>query len=171
MGNRKRDSRSLALAAVLAALYAADVVFFAPISFQVVQIRVADVLLPLSMLFGPPAIAGLTLGTLIGNFYGSPFGPIDIVGGTLANFLATALAWYVGRRVFRGARETAVALQIAVISLVVGGYLSLPALTNTPVALSVLYVFAGEVVAVGFGGYPLMLAVSRALGRNSGKNL
>src|SRR5437867_1609431 len=49
---RRSRSRSIALAAMLAALYAADVVFFAPISFQTIQVRVADALLPLSVLFG-----------------------------------------------------------------------------------------------------------------------
>src|SRR2546427_4620475 len=99
---RRSRSRSIALAAMLAALYAADVVFFAPISFQTIQVRVADALLPLSVLFGLPAVIGLTLGVLVGNLFASPFGAIDVVGGTIANFVATLLALLIGERKFRG---------------------------------------------------------------------
>jgi len=53
------SSRNLALAAVFAALYAALVVAFAPISNLPIQVRIADVLLPLAILFGWPAIVGL----------------------------------------------------------------------------------------------------------------
>ena len=159
---RTWNSRGLALAAVLAAIYAADVVFFAPISFQVVQVRVADALLPLSIILGPPAIAGLTLGVLVGNLFGSPFGPVDIIGGTIANFVATALAWAICRRKFKGAWVTATIVEILVVGVIVGGYLAV--LTNQPVWLALVEVMAGEVVAVGFGGYILLRAVSRVLG-------
>ena len=163
------NSRTLALAAVLAALYAVDVIFFAPISFQVVQVRVADVLLPLSIIFGPPAIAGLTLGVFVGNLYGSPFGPIDIVGGTVANFVATTLAWVICKRQFRGAWVTATGAEILVIGTIVGGYLAF--LTNQPFWLAIVEVAAGEVVAVGFGGYVLLRAVNRVLGASGLKRL
>ena len=163
------NSRTLALAAVLAALYAADVIFFAPISFQVVQIRVADVLLPLSIILGPPAIAGLTLGVLVGNIFGSPFGPVDIIGGTIANLVATTLAWAICRRRFRGSWVAGTVAEIVVIGLIVGGYLAV--LTNQPAWLAVLEVTAGEVVAVGFGGYLLLRAVGRVLRADGPKSL
>jgi len=57
-----------------------------------IQVRVADALLPLSVLFWLPAVIGLTLGVLVGNLFASPFGAIDVVGGTIANFVATLLA-------------------------------------------------------------------------------
>jgi len=162
MENKKAlvRTRSIALAAVLAALYAAGVYFFAPISFQVVQVRVADALLPLSIIFGPPAIAGLGLGVFLGNF-SSPFslGPIDIVGGTIANIVATSAAWLIGRRYFAGARVTAIIAEILVITLIDGSYLSY--LTDTPLLLSWVYVAAGEAIAVGFGGFALLTAIDR----------
>ena len=34
----------------------------------------------------------MTLGVLVGNLFASPFGAIDVVGGTIANFVATLLA-------------------------------------------------------------------------------
>ena len=146
---------------MLAALYAADVVLFAPISFQAVQVRVADALLPLSVLLGPAAVVGLGLGAFIGNFYASPFGWIDVIGGTVANVVATALAWLVGRRGFRGAWALATSIEVVVITLIVGTYLA--PLTHTPLAFSLLYVLVGEIAAVGIGGYILLRAVSRVL--------
>jgi uncharacterized membrane protein len=151
----------VALAAILAALYAADVVFFAPISFSpVIQVRVADVLLPLSILFGPPAIVGLGLGVLVGNFFGSPFGAIDVIGGTIANLIATALAWVIGRRAFRGAWTSAIVVEILVITFIVGSYLTL--FSNVPLWVNWLGVMVGEVIAVGIGGYALLKVVSRS---------
>lgn len=170
METRKTTSGStgVALAAVLAALYAADVVFFAPISFQAVQIRVADALLPLSIIFGWPAVAGLTLGVLVGNFYASPFGGVDIIGGTIANLVATALAWYIGRRRFSGAWLVAIAAEILAVSAIVGSYLA--GLTGTPLWLMFLEIMAGEVVAVGIGGYIVLAAVTRITRRPAASN-
>jgi len=165
METRKSRSRSrgVALAAILAGLYAADVIFFAPLSFQAIQVRVADILLPLAIILGPPAVAGLTLGAFVGNFYASPFGAIDIVGGTIANFVAAALAWYIGRRRFTGAWIMGITVEVLSVSLIVGSYLA--GLTNTPLWLMVLEIAAGEVVAIGFGGYIVLKAVNAALER------
>ncbi len=58
----KMNTRELTLTAVFAALYAAIVIVLAPISFGPVQLRLADVLIPFSALFGIPAIFGVTLG-------------------------------------------------------------------------------------------------------------
>src|SRR5438094_5640908 len=87
-------SRNLALAAVFGALYSALVIGFAPISNLPIQVRVADALMPLAILFGWPAILGLGIGIVVGNFAadlitGVPsasFG-LGIVGGGFVNFL------------------------------------------------------------------------------------
>ena len=155
------NSTNLALAAMLAALYAAGVVFFAPISFQVIQVRVADALLPLSVLLGPAAVAGLGLGAFIGNFYASSFGWVDVIGGTVANVIAASLAWFIGRRSFKGAWVLATSIEVVTITLIVGTYLA--PMTHTPLALQLLYIMVGEIVAVGIGGYILLRAVSRVL--------
>jgi uncharacterized membrane protein len=164
MDSKKSSSRTreTALAAVIAALYAAAVYFFAPISFQIVQVRIADVLLPLSVIFGPPAIIGLTLGNFIGNF-ASPFGIIDVVGGTLANLVASTIAWQVAKRSFKGAWVTAVLLEALTITLIVGTYLAY--LIEVPIWTGWLYVVIGELIAVSLGGYVLLKALKRATRR------
>lgn len=84
-GKVKFGSKEVALIAVFAGLYAAGVVLLMPISFGVYQVRVADALLPLSIIFGLPSAIGLSLGCLVANVYGG-LGIIDVVGGTVANF-------------------------------------------------------------------------------------
>jgi uncharacterized membrane protein len=160
--NTSKRSRQIALAALFAALYAVGVTVLAPISFQAYQVRIADCLLPLSIIFGPPAILGLTLGTLVGNL-SSPFGAIDIVGGALANLIATFVAWQIGKRAFKGAWLAGTVSEVLVITFIVGTYLSF--LLAIPVWLAWIGVLVGEVIAVNIGGYLLLNGVHRAYGR------
>ena len=161
------NSRGVALAAVLAAIYAAYVFYFSVTSFQIVQVRVVDALLPLSVILGPPAIAGVTMGAFVGNLLGSPFGPIDVAGGTVANLVAATIAWLVVRRRFKGSWLVAIVLEIVAVTVIVGSYLVV--LTSSPgVPLWVGWAefLGGEVVAIGILGYPLLKAVDRATRRN-----
>ncbi|MEM4284306.1 MAG: QueT transporter family protein, partial [Candidatus Caldarchaeum sp.] len=85
-------SRDLAAAIVFAGLYAAGVIALPGISFEIIQVRVSDALLPLAIVFGMPAVVGITVGTFIANLF-SPFGPVDLLGGTLTNLVATYVGW------------------------------------------------------------------------------
>jgi uncharacterized membrane protein len=164
-------SRNLALAAVFGALYAAFVIGFAPISNLPIQVRVADALMPLAILFGWPAILGLGIGTVVGNFAadsitGFPSASIglDIVGGSLVNLLAGFLAWKIGQRSWRIRNWNvswlvATLVETALISVVVGGYLSI--VFSIPLALSILGILAGEVVAINIGGFVLLNIIGR----------
>lgn len=155
------------MAAVLAALYSGYVFYFAVTSFGPLQVRVVDALLPLSVLFGLPAIVGVTIGGFIGNLLGSPFGLVDYVGGPTANFIAASLAWTITRRKFKGAWLSAIIIEIIAVTVIVGSYLV--ALASPPgVPLWVGWVeFAGsEIVAIGILGYPLLKAVDKATKRS-----
>lgn len=76
------------------------VVAFLPISFNLYQVRIADILLPTAVIFGWPAVVGLALGAGVANIFGG-LGPADVVGGSFANFLAAFLAWKIGAHPFR----------------------------------------------------------------------
>jgi uncharacterized membrane protein len=168
-------SRNLALAAVFGALYAALVIGFAPISNLPIQVRIADVLMPLAILFGWPVILGLGIGTVVGNFAadsitGFPSASIglDIVGGSLVNLLAGFLAWKIGQRSWRirswnTSWFIATLLETALISVVVGGYLSF--VFSLPLDLSIFGILAGEIVAINIGGFALLnvIGTSRSL--------
>jgi uncharacterized membrane protein len=150
----------VSLTATFAALYAVCVVALAPISFQVFQVRVADALLPLAILFGWPAILGFSGGAFISNFFGG-LGFVDIVGGSLANFLATYVAWKIGRRNIRGAWLVATASEILLVAVIVGSYLSY--LFQMPLEVGLLGIFLGSLVATGILGSVLLLLISRPI--------
>jgi uncharacterized membrane protein len=163
-GKKTFDSRELALAAVLAATYAAYVIGFGYVSSAFLQFRVVDALLPLSILFGPPAVAGVTIGAFVGNLF-NPFslGTVDVVGGTIANFVASGMGWWIGRRAFRGAWVTAIAVEIGVVTVVVGSYvvvLTTPG--NVPIWVGWLTFLGSEALPIGILGYPLLKTVDRS---------
>ncbi len=174
--------RDVAVAAVLAALYAVLVIILAPISFGIIQVRLADALLPLSIVFGFPAVVGFTIGVLIANIF-SPFGlqVLDVFGGALANFIATYYAWKITSTI-KSKLGVAIALvvEVLVITFIVGSYLvaivpievqealrnQLAEATgvNLPlIVVSWLGVFGGSVVAIIIIGYPILLAVVKFL--------
>ncbi|MCS7116316.1 MAG: QueT transporter family protein [Nitrososphaerales archaeon] len=153
----------MALTALLASVYVAAVVTLAPISFEVFQIRVADILMPLSIIFGIPAIVGLTIGAFIANF-ASPFGIIDVVGGSVANFLASYMAWIIGKRRFRGSWIIAILVENLTITFIVGTYLAY--LLTLPFIVGWFGVFLGSFVSMNVGGYLLLKALSKRLGRS-----
>jgi len=154
------------LVAVIAALYAAYVFFFAVTSFGPLQIRVSDALLPLSVLFGFPAVVGVTIGGFVGNLLGSPFGIVDYIGGPVANFVAATLAWGVTRRKFRGAWVAAIVLEVAAVTVIVGSYLiALTSPAGVPLWVGWAEFLGSETVAIGILGYPLLRAVARSTKR------
>lgn len=96
---RKFTTKDLTLAALVAALYAVLGYFgnIFGLTFGVVQIRFAEALTVLPFLF-PATAPGLALGCLITNLL-SPYGPLDMVLGTLATAIAAFLTarmprWY-----------------------------------------------------------------------------
>ncbi len=85
---RKFTVRDLTLAAMVAALYTVMSYFgnIFGLTFGPVQFRFAEALTVLPFLF-PVTIPGLFVGCLITNLL-SPYGPIDIVLGSLATLIA-----------------------------------------------------------------------------------
>jgi len=154
----KFESEDIALTVVFTTLYAAGVVFLAPLSFGVFQVRVADALLPLAVLFGLPVALGTGFGCFIANFYGG-LGVIDVIGGTFANFVACILAWRIGGKTILR-RFISCLAETAIITLVVGSYLSM--LLNVPIEASLIGVFLGSLVAVNILGFSLLEALHRS---------
>jgi uncharacterized membrane protein len=154
----KNSNRKISLVVVFAALYAVAVIFLAPISFSIYQVRVADALLPLSMIFGIPSALGFGLGTMVSNIYGG-LGPIDIVGGTMANIIACSLAWYIAKRGGITYRFVGSIIVTIVISTIVGGYLSL--IFDVPLEFGLFGVLVGSIIAVNTLGFPILEIIRR----------
>ena len=89
MKKMKKGTAYTVQAALIAAIYAALTYAVAPLSFGATQFRISEALTVLPV-FTPAAIPGLAIG--------SPYGPIDILLGTVATVLA-ALATRLTRNI------------------------------------------------------------------------
>ncbi|MDH5806105.1 MAG: QueT transporter family protein [Candidatus Methanomethylicaceae archaeon] len=145
-------TEEISLIAIFATLYAVAVISLAPISFGIWQIRIADMLLPLSIIFGMPCTIGLSLGCLIANIYGG-LGIIDILGGTIANFLACHIAYKIGKRNGIVIRFLSTITQTFIITIIVGVYLSF--LFNVPIIFSIIGVLVGSIISINIFGFIL----------------
>ena len=81
----KTNTKFLASAGIIAAVYIALTFVFAPISFGEVQLRVAEALTILPV-FTPAAVPGLFVGCLLGNLLGGAVLP-DVIFGSLATLV------------------------------------------------------------------------------------
>lgn len=89
------NGRAIAVSAMIAAVYTAVSLALSLFSFGVVQIRVAECLTLLPVLF-PLGIYGVTIGCLLTNIVGVAMGltmPVDILFGTLATAIAAVLSY------------------------------------------------------------------------------
>lgn len=154
----KTNSRRISIIVVFAALYAVGVIFLAPISYSFFQVRIADALLPLSMIFGIPSAIGLSLGCIVSNVYGG-LGIVDIFGGTIANFIACTLAWYVARKRGFGRRFIGSIIQTIIVTAIVGGYLWI--IFEVPIEFSIAGVFVGSLIAINILGFTVQEIIRR----------
>ncbi len=157
------DSRDVGLTALFAGLYAVMVIVLAPISFGPVQLRVADVLLPLAALFGWPVITGATVGCLVGNaYYG--LGPHDLFLRPAANLIATTVIFYLRKK-----RLLACFVGALPIGLIVGGgylWLYFPpphifGLTLPTWVAMMISITLSSIIAITIIGYGILVTLSR----------
>ena len=153
------DSKNVSLTIVFAVLYVIGVMPLATISFDIYQVRLADALLPLSMIFGVPSAVGLSLGCLVANVY-SPFGVIDILGGSVANFIGCTLAWYVAKKSGLMRRFLGTIIETLVITAIVGGYLSF--IIPLPLEVSLIGIFVGSLIAINILGFTIEEIIRRS---------
>lgn len=157
------DSRDVGLTALLAGLYAVLVVVLAPISFGPVQLRVADVLIPLAALFGWPMIIGATVGCSIGNAYYA-LGPHDVVLGPAANLIATTVIFYLRKK-----RLLACFVGALPIGIIVGGgylWLYFPppdifGLTLPTWVAMMISITLSSLIAITIIGYGILVTLGR----------
>jgi uncharacterized membrane protein len=133
-------------AGIVAALYVAVTFLLSAISFGPVQVRIAEGLTLLPILF-PEAIIGLFLGCLLANLLG-PFGAADIVFGSLTTLLAAYITYRFRHSII--AYLSPIILNAFFVSL----YLYL--LFSVPYWPTVLTIGAGQGVAVLGLGLPLL---------------
>lgn len=144
--NNKKKITMIARGAMIAAIYAALTVSFAPISYGPVQVRIAEALTVLPFLW-PEAVMGLFAGCLTANFLGG-LGIWDIGLGSTATLIA---AWLTSKTT----RPWLAPLPPVLINgVIVGGYLSV--LYNMPWWAACIYVTVGQTAACYLLGLPLL---------------
>jgi len=167
----KVDSKDVTLTAVFGALYVVVNVLQMvsvgnPTVYGPIQLRVADCLIALTVLFGWPVVGGVTFGCLLTNAYYF-LGAQDVVFGPIANLVAASVVLLLRRRWFVACVGGALP-----IGLIVGAYLSiffpfltppgvlsaLPALVAMVVSLTI-----SSLIAVAGIGYLLVRALSRSV--------
>jgi uncharacterized membrane protein len=162
----KFDSRDLTGTAVFAALYVViNIVQTAsvgnPTIYGPIQLRVADFMIALAVLFGWPIIGGVTIGCFLTNAYyfiGAP----DVILGPIANLIAACLVLFLRKR-----RLLACVIGALPIGFIVGGYLWF--FFPPPELFSTLPAWAGMIasitisslIAVAVIGYALLSILSR----------
>jgi uncharacterized membrane protein len=152
------ESKDLALTALFITLYSTLVIVQGISAAASIQIRFADALIPLSALFGPPVILGVTVGCVISNIYLSAsvaYGFIDVIFGPIANMIASVLIFKMRRKPFIGCVFGAL-----VVGLIVGSYVWLlfpvESAIFPPWLLSVIVIAMSSLFAIGVLGYSLL---------------
>ncbi|WP_309492084.1 QueT transporter family protein [Candidatus Hecatella orcuttiae] len=148
-------SRELSLVAVFAALYAGLVTAFAPLSFLMVQVRIANALIGLVPLVGMPAVYGIALGVLLGNLT-SPLGAIDLVSAG-PSFLGLLAVYKL--------RKTSVTAGLFLYTLTLSLWVAfmLYYVLGLPYGLTFIYVFVGIAIATVGLGYALYKGVHKVM--------
>ena len=152
-----KDPRTARLAqgAVIAALYVALTIVFAPISFREVQVRIAEALTILP-LFSGAAVPGLYIGCLLANFIGGAAVP-DIIFGSLATLIGA-----VGTRMLRNKKPV-----LGVIPPILSNTLIIPFVlryayaVELPIPVLMLSIFIGEALSCGVLGMILYYALNK----------
>lgn len=165
----KNNTKSgfIAKAGLIAALYATITIIVAPISSGQIQVRVSEALTVLPY-FEPAAIVGLFIGCIVANaFVGN--GPWDIVLGSILTLVAAILTWLIGK-FFKSKKSKSVyyyigpilALLPPVIINAFGVAFILKIVLELPYWISVIYVGAGQFIAVYLLGYPLLMMLFKS---------
>ncbi len=142
-------------AAMIAALYVALTIIFAPFSFGQIQVRIAESLTILPV-FTPAAIPGLFAGCLIGNVLGGAIFP-DIIFGSFATLIGAFFTYLLRKKNKYLAPLPPIISNTTIIPFVLryayGLYL--------PITFLMLTVCIGEVISCGVLGMILYTALEK----------
>ncbi len=136
---------------MIGAVYALLTIILAPISYGMIQVRVAEMLMILPF-FTPAAVPGLFVGCLIANIFGG-YGILDIVFGSLATLLSAYLVTKIKNKYL-------VPLPPILVNAVIIGIV-LHLVLGLPLYLTVAWVGFGQMVACYGLGLPLLLLLEK----------
>ncbi len=138
-GGNKKVALYVGQGALIAALYVALTLIFAPISFGAMQVRIAEAL-TIMPLFTPVAIPGLFVGCIIANIMGGAI-VWDVIFGSLATLIGAALGYVLRKNRWLVPIPAVVSNSVIVPLVLKYGYGM-----DMPLYLLVIYVALGEIV-------------------------
>ncbi len=144
--------------AMIAAIYAVITLLLAPISFGNIQVRFAEALTMLPLIY-EPSIWGVTLGCFLANLIGAmtgvnPTGMIDAVVGTLATLLAAICTYRLRNKCIKKYPVWAILMPVIFNFFFVGielGVLYFPTNVVTGSLICGIEVAIGEIISVLLG--------------------
>ena len=142
-------------AAMIAAIYVILTEIFAPISFSVGQVRIAEALTNLPV-FTPAAIPGLFIGCLIGNIIGGAVLP-DIIFGSFATLIGACFTYLLRKQNKFLAPLPPILSNTIIIPLILRYAYGL----NYAVPFMMLMVGIGEIISCGVLGIILYSALAK----------
>ncbi len=145
--------------AVIAALYAVFTIGIAPLSYGVIQFRVAEVF-KVFVLFDPLYALGIGIGTFFGNL-ASPFvGPWELIFMPLTDIAGGVIAYFL----FRAMRNRVPVAALSVYAITTSASVGL---MLTALGVGGFWILAGSVavseLVILIAGYPLMMWIVRIL--------
>lgn len=161
----KIKSKEVSLIAIFAAMYSTLVIALPGISFAIIQLRIADMLIPLSAIFGWPVIIGTSLGCFIANAFFA-IGWMDYIFGPIANILAGYVIYKLKNNIFIGC-----SIASFIIGFIVGGYLWLflqvPSFYGleffAPWLISIISISISSFITLSIMGYSLVKFLSKRI--------
>ena len=149
-----KETGFLVQGALIAALYVALTMMFAPISFGPVQFRISEALCILPF-FTPAAIPGLFLGCLISNLLGTAV-IMDVICGSLATLIGAVGSYWLRQHKYLECLPPILAN-----TLIIPWVLRYAYGSTDLVPFMMLTVGIGEVLAIGVLGNGLLALLER----------
>ena len=152
----------LTLVGIIAGMYTALTLCFAPLGFGLVQCRFSEALTVLAA-FTPAAVPGLTIGCVVSNLIGlsmgaNPAGALDVLLGAVATGVSAWLSWRWRDRRIKGLPVLSTLPPVLLNAVIIGAELAClsPVFSVKVLLVQMGLVFAGQAVACIGGG--LLLA-------------
>lgn len=150
--------------ALIAAIYTALSLVLAPISYGPIQVRIAEALTVLPLIY-EPSILGVTIGCFLTNLIGAimgvnPTGILDAIVGTFATFMAAILTHHFRNRKIHGIPFLSLSMPIVWNFVIIGielGVLLFPDNIMMGSLICGAEVAVGEMIAVIFGWFLVKL--------------
>ncbi len=136
--------------AMIASIYVVLLYVFQFLSFELVQFRIAELLLVL-VLFNAKSFYGITIGTFVGNMLFSPYGFVDAVVGTIATIITLVLMIILKRQLLFAFLMPGIVNGI-IIGLMLVYFNDITTLTAFIITFS--WIFLGQTVVLFIFGYP-----------------